>query len=241
MERNKLLTILLSIAVLLGLGPPSFAQRGMGDANGVVRQGLKLDTVILQGDVVRVITGPCEKSTGRSEIGTHFILKTEQGEERNIHLGPAQLVQGVADMLSTGSNVTARVFRTEKMPKGSYNAVTITVDNKTMRLREPNLRPVWAGRTRSGRRYQSDIDWLKRRDGRGVRSPRQLSESDICLRPQPYCRRGYLSGRIGRGRGRGQGQGWGQRQGRGRRQGWGRCWQSSQSRFGFGMRRRAWR
>jgi len=237
MERNKLLTILLSIAVLLGLGPPVFAQRGMGDTDGVVRQGLKLDTVTMQGDVVRVITGPCEKSTGWSEIGTHFILKTEQGEERNIHLGPAQLVQGVADMLSTGSNVTARVFRTEKMPKGNYNAVAITVDNKTMRLREPNLRPVWAGQTRSGRRYQSNINWMKRRDGRGVRSPGQLSGSDLCLRPQPYCRRGYSSGRMGRGRGQGRGQG----RGRGRGQGWGRRWQSSQSRFGFGMRRRSWR
>ena len=237
MERNKLLTILLSIAVLLVLGPPVFAQRGMGDADGVVRQGLKLDTVTIQGEVVRVITGPCEKSTGWSEIGTHFILKTEQGEERNIHLGPAQLVWEVADMLSTGSNVTARVFRTEKMPKGNYNAVTITVDNKTMRLREPNLRPVWAGWTRSGRRYQSDIDWLRRRDGRGVRSPGKLSDSDICLRPQPYCRRGYSLGRMGRGQGRGQG--WGQ--GRGPGQGRGRGWQSSQSRFGFGMRRRAWR
>lgn len=230
MERNQLLTILLSIAVLSGLGPPSFAQRGMGDANGVVRQGLKLDTVTIQGDVVRVITGPCEKSTGRSESGTHFILKTEQGEERNIHLGPTQLVQEVADMLSTGSNVTARVFRTEKMPKGNYNAVTITVDNKTMRLREPNLRPVWAGQARSGRgRRQSDIDRPKRRDGRGARLPRQLSEPDICLQPQSYCCRGYSSGRRGRGRGQGRGQGWG------------RHWQSSQSRFGFGMRRRAWR
>jgi len=228
MERNQLLTILLSIAVLLGLGPPSFAQRGMGDANGVVRQGLKLDTVIIQGDVVRVITGPCEKSTGRSESGTHFILKTEQGEERNIHLGPTQMVQEVAEMLSAGINVTARVFRTEKMPKGNYNAVTITVDNKTVRLREPNLRPVWAGQARSGRgRHQSDIDWLKRRDGRGACLPRQLSESDLCLQPQPYCRRVYSSERIGRGRGQGQGRG--------------RRWQSSQSRFGFGMRRRAWR
>jgi len=226
MQRKELLTILLSIAVLLGLGPPAFAQRGMGDTDGVVRQGLKLDTVILQGDVIRVITGPCEKSTGRSEIGTHFILKTRKGAERNIHLGPAQLVQGVTDMLSPGSSVTARVFRTEKMPKGNYNAVTITVDNKTMRLREPNLRPVWAGQARSGRgRYQSDIDWLRRRDARGVRLPRQLSESDICLQPQAYCCRGYSSGRTGRGRG----------------QGWGRRWQSSQSRFGFGMRRRAWR
>ena len=127
-------------------------------------------------------------------------------------------------------DVTTRVFRTEKMPKGNYNAITITVDNNTMRLREPNLRPVWAGQARLGRgRHQSDIDRPKRRDGRGARLPRHLSESDICLQPQAYCCRGYSSGRIGRGRG----QDWGK--GRGRR------WQSSQSRFGFGMRRRAGR
>ena len=231
MERNKLLTIILSIAVLSALGPPGFAQRGMGDADGVVRQGLKLDAVILRGDVVRIITGPCEKSTGRSESGTHFIMKTEQGEERNIHLGPTQQVQEVTDMLSTGINVTATVFRTEKMPKGNYNAITITVDNKMMRLREQNLRPVWAGKTRSGR-HQSGIDWLKRRDGRGARLQGQLSESDLRLQPQPYYRRGYSSGQ-GRGQGRGRGQG--QSRGRGRR-----C-QSSQPRFGFGMQRRNWR
>ena len=57
----------------------------------------------------------CEQGTGRFDIGTHFILKTEQDQERNTHLGPAHLVKGVADLLSEGDTVTAYAFRTEKM------------------------------------------------------------------------------------------------------------------------------
>ena len=224
MERNELLTILLVIAVLSGPGSLTFAQRGMGDATGVVQQGLDLDTVTLQGDVVRVISGPCEKSTGRSESGTHFILRTEQGEERNIHLGPTQLVQGATEILSIGTNVTAQVFRTEKMPKGNYNAVTITVDNKMIRLRERNLRPVWAGQTRSGRRYQSDINWMKGRNGRNISSQRRLSGSYRDLQTQAY---GRQSERVGRGQGRGRGRG----------QGWRRRWQWD---YPTGNRRRRW-
>ncbi len=88
MERKQLLGVFLAMAVLYGLSPVAWAQRGMGDDSGVVRQGLRPATVTLQGTVVRVIIGPCEKGTGRSDIGTHFVLKTEQGQEQNIHLGP---------------------------------------------------------------------------------------------------------------------------------------------------------
>lgn len=224
MECKKLLTILLSITVLLSVGPPSYAQRGMGDTFGVAQQGLNLETVTIQGDVVRVITGPCEKTTGWAEIGSHFILKAEQGKELNIHLGPAQLVQEVTDMLSSGSNVTTKVFRTEKMPEGHYVAITVTVANKTIRLRDQNLRPVWAGQTGS-KRYQSDTERQKDSEGSNVSSSRQLSGSYRCLRPQTCCRQFCSSERIGRGRGRG----------------WGCNWQGSSSRRGFGMRRRGCR
>jgi hypothetical protein len=113
------------------------------------------------------------------------------------------------------------------MAEGNYNAVTITVGNKVMRLRESNLRPVWAGQDRSGHNYPSNINWKKRGDGSGVYWPRQLRESHLCFRPRGYCRQTYSSGRMGRGPG----------------QGWGRYRHSSQSqsRSRLGMRWRAWR
>lgn len=226
MKRNEILTILLSITVLLCLVSPSFAQRGMGENFGVAQQGLKTDTVTIQGEVVRVITGPCEKTTGWSEIGSHFMLKTEQGDEWNIHLGPAQMVQEVTDMLSTGANVTLQVFRTEKMPEKNYVAITVTVDNKTMRLREENLRPVWAGQPDS-RRYQSDTVGIEGRVGRGSSLQKRLSRTYGCPQNEVYYRQFCSAERIGRGRSRGQG--------------WGQSWQSSQSRRGFAMRRRAYK
>ena len=75
MRRKRTVAISWALVLLWGLVPVSLAQRGMGDASGVVRQGLK----------------------------------------------------------------------TEKMPQGHYNAITVTLDNRTIRLRDPNLRSAWAG------------------------------------------------------------------------------------------------
>jgi hypothetical protein len=221
MEQKKAVVIVVTVVLLWGLAPVAWAQRGMGDTSGVVRQGLRLETVVLQGQVLRVITGPCEKATGRSDIGTHFILKTEQGREQNIHLGPAHLVRGVTDLLSDGATVSVRVFRTEKMPQGHYNAVTVRLGDKMMRLRDQYLRPVWAGRAPS-MSYRSDVNYLNTDRQCSVYLPRQLGPYQS---PQPRLRRGYSSGRMGQGRGRGQGRGW--------------CCQGGQSRFG--RQRRAWR
>jgi len=221
MEQKKAVVIVMTVVLLWGLAPAAWAQRGMGDTSGVVRQGLRPATVTLQGKVLRVITGPCEKATGRSDIGTHFILKTEQGREQNIHLGPAHLVQGVTDLLSDGGTVAVRVFRTEKMPQGHYNAVTVTLGNKTIRLRDPNLRPVWAGQVPL-RAYRSDIDWLNSREQHGVYRSRQIGPYQ-CPGPHPRWRRGYSSERMGRG------------------QGYGRRWRCQGGPSRLGRQRRAWR
>lgn len=220
---RKLFLCLLAMKVLFCLAPVTWGQRGMGDTSGVVRQGLKLETVTLKGKVVHVDTGPCAKGTGRSVVGTHFILRSEQDLEQNIHLGPAQWAQQVTDQLTEGKIVTVCAFRTQKMPPGHYNAVSVTIDDKTMHLRHQNLRPVWAGQA------PQDLIDLTELDGpvvgitvsvchKRLTTVKVISSIPVAagaLHPRE------LNGKRSRGRK------WGRR-----------C---CGGRYRFGMRRRAWR
>ena len=68
----------------------------MGQRTDVGRQVAKPKVVALAGTVLAVETGPCEKTTGRADIGSHFLLETSRGKKLNIHLGPAAAVLRVA-------------------------------------------------------------------------------------------------------------------------------------------------
>ena len=120
------------------------AQKGMGESSGVARQAVKPEIVSLSGKLVEIKTGPCEKTTGRSPIGTHVLLETTKGEKLNIHLGPAAAVAGTIAKLSTGQTVTVKAFRTDKMPEKHYTAQSLTFGKTTVELRDAGLRPVWA-------------------------------------------------------------------------------------------------
>jgi len=177
-----------------------YAQKGMGDRSGVARLAVKPEVVSLSGTVLEVETGPCEKTTGRSTLGTHFLLETPDGESLNIHLGPAVDVKFVAKALAVGSTVSVEAFRTAKMPENHYTAQSVTSGDRTLVLRDENLRPVWAGR-----------------DAVGARSrPQRSSEFD-----RSYGR-GY--GGYGRGWGYGRGYRWGWGRGAGRGPGFGPGW-----------------
>ena len=92
--------------------------------------------------------GLCEKTTGRSLVGTHIFLETRDGESLNIHLGPAAAVADIVAKLSVREkqDLTVKAFRTQKMPKNNYAAQSITFDAHTIVLRDKTLRPVWAGK-----------------------------------------------------------------------------------------------
>ena len=183
------------VALLWGVAaPPAYAQRGTGDPNGVARQAVQPKVVTLKGKVVRVETGPCENTTGQSNTGTHFVLKTANGEKLNVHLGPAAAVKDTADQLPAGLKVKVEAFRTEKMSENHYVARSLMFDGTTIELRDESLRPRWAGRNADARGPQG------RQWGAGQgRGPR-----------------------WGRGRGYGWGSGQGRGPGYGRGPGWGR-------------------
>jgi hypothetical protein len=125
--------------------PAAQAQRGVGEPVGVARQAVKPETVTLVGTVTKVETGPCENTTGRSPLGTHFSMEGAKGKVLNIHLGPTAMVEFVAGDLTKDMEITVEAFRTEKMKDGHYVAKSLSYGDRTVTLRDENLRPVWAG------------------------------------------------------------------------------------------------
>lgn len=162
------LTFLAAGALLWGVVTPCvYAQRGMGDSTGVARQAVKPEVVTLSGSVLKVTTEPCKMTTGPAYLGTHFLLTTPQGEDLNIHLGPADAVAYVAEQLRVGENVNVDAFRTAKMPENHYVAQSVALDGTAIQLRDEGLRPLWA-RSSSVLRGRGGPQWVPRwGQGRG--------------------------------------------------------------------------
>ena len=227
-------------ALMLGWGavtPDAVAQKGMGDATGIARQAVKPEVVSLSGTVLEVKTEPCKMTTGLSLVGTHLMLKTEEGEELNIHLGPEADVAHIAKQLVVGQEVTVDGFRTEKMPESAYVAQTLTLDDTTLQLRDENLRPIWAG-GRALRGGRSGSQWgagnsQGRGQGRGTAYGQGRGQGRGAAYGQGRGQgRGaaYGQGRgqgrgaaYGQGRGQGRGAGYGQGRGQGRGAAYGQC------------------
>jgi len=198
------------------MATPADAQKGMGDPTGMARQAVKPDVVSLSGKVLGVESGPCEMSTGRSSIGTHFLLETPKDGKLNVHLGPAGAVAHIADQLAVGREVSVEAFRTEKMPENHYVAKSLALDGKTIQLRDETLRPFWLAAGPLPR-------------GRGVLQSEPGKAQDPAWGPGPGygfgARRGYGPG-YGRGPGRrycpgyGGAPAWGRAWGYGRGAGW---------------------
>jgi hypothetical protein len=186
---RSLQTSMLTL-ILCGLAAPlALAQRGVGDPAGVARAGVKPAIATLSGTVLEVKTEPCTNTTGRFPLGTHFLLKTAEGQTLNIHLGPATMVETTAKELVRGKAVKVEVFRTEKMQEGHYVARTLTYGERTVTLRDETLQPVWAGGAGAG----------SARGGAGLGPGRGAG---------PGWKRGMGYGRNRAGVGRGYGAGW---------------------------------
>ena len=171
------------------------AQRGVGQPAGVARQATLPQLVTLTGTVTQVEIAPCEATTGRAVLGTHFLMEAPDGETLNIHLGPGGIVDSVAKELKKGQEVEVEAFRTNAMKANQYVARTVECDGRMVTLRDETLRPFWAGRG-----WAADGQPLPgARPGRGAGRGWQQG--------------GYGAGRGGYGVGRGRGQGWAQGRG----------------------------
>lgn len=206
------------IAYGMGLGT-AWAQRGVGEPTGVAQQAEKPEVVSLSGDLVEVVTGPCEHTTGPSLLGTHLLIKTQKKDKKtqkdetlNVHLGPAARVEFLVEGLSAGTTVSINGFRTEKMEKNHYVAQTVSYGDRTVRLRDENLRPVWAGGRGRGNAAPGAAAGFGRGRGRRGQGPGRGYGFQQGGRygQQGGPRQGYGGGygpRRGRGRGYGGGYG----------------------------------
>jgi len=154
-EKTECLTIgrcsimLATALIALIWATVALGQRGMGDSRGVAQQRLKPSLVRISGRLEEIKTHPCESTTGEAELGTHLILKDKYGKELNIHLGPAPELSEVVKQLTVGKSLDLLGFRTDKMPSNHYAATTLILANRTIQLRDSNLRPYWS-RSRLG-------------------------------------------------------------------------------------------
>lgn len=139
------INVLVTALVVLIWVAAAPGQRGMGDGKGVAQQRLKPRLVLISGKLQEIKTHPCEKTTGKAELGTHLILKDKHGQELNIHLGPAPELSETVKRLTVGRKLDLLGFRTDKMPPNQYVAQTLILGSHIIQLRDSDLRPYWAG------------------------------------------------------------------------------------------------
>ena len=194
----RTISTIIAVAACIGFATVAMAQKGTGQAEGVARQTEKPELVTLSGIVKEIKFEPCKDTTGRSTIGTHIILQIKDGVTREIHVGPERDVQTLIQGIEAKQPLAVTGFRTEALPKDALVATTLVVGEKTVTIRDKDLRPVWAGKQGQGR-------------GKGMGQGQGRGKG---------MGQGQGQGR-GQGMGRGQGPGKGMGQGQGRGQGMG--------------------
>ena len=207
------------------------AQKGMGDKTGVARQAVKPDVVSLSGKLTAIKIGPCGQTTGRASVGTHILLKTPQGKELNIHIGPTNAVDRLVNRLTVGQKLTVKGFRTKKMPADQYVACSLEFNGTSIEFRDKSLAPFWSGGTASARVPAASQDGFGRGRGAGWGRGRGYGQGSAWGRGA-----GFGQGRgsaAGRGGGSGRSGGFGRGAGSGRSDGFGRGADSGR-RGGFG-------
>jgi hypothetical protein len=154
-------TAVLAAMLVVSVAGGAAAQKGAGDPAGVARGPLP-DVVPIAGIVVDAKIARCPNTTGRADVGAHIFVEGADGQRSNVHLGPVAAVDSLLDRLPDGTEVSARVFRTDALPPDHYVAVDVTVDGETVRLRDDGLRPAWAigpGRSGQGQGGQPRRAW----------------------------------------------------------------------------------
>ncbi|NQT03762.1 MAG: hypothetical protein HQ580_17165 [Planctomycetes bacterium] len=198
------INVLVTALVVLIWVAAAPGQRGMGDGKGVAQQRLKPRLVLISGKLQEIKTHPCEKTTGKAELGTHLILRDKHGQELNIHLGPAPELSETVKRLTVGRKLNLLGFHTDKMPPNHYVAQTLILGSHIIQLRDSDLRPYWSNNrlgeeilspsmATTGKRKTSETTsslcyhprfWQRRRFQDGQR-PRWRR----CCRGRAYCRR----------------------------------------------------
>jgi hypothetical protein len=116
-----------------------------GEPPGRLYDPKTVETV--SGEIVSLdkIAGPA----GRGRV--HATLKTDKGETVSVHLGPAWYVDNQSVTIKQGDKATVRGSRVGVDGKPVIIAAEVTKDGQTLRLRDDNGLPLWAGGRKAGR------------------------------------------------------------------------------------------
>jgi hypothetical protein len=132
------------LPLMIAVALPAQAQKGTGEATGLARQGAQPAIETMSGTIKDIKVGPCKDTTGQSVEGMHLLVQTLDKRTVNLHLGPSDALDGALKSLTAGQTVTFDAFRTNRLPKDAYIAKRVTTIEKTLKLRDDDLRPVWA-------------------------------------------------------------------------------------------------
>ncbi len=154
----KVLTTLAAATFLFGaaVSALTFAQpsnspacqgrcRG-GGAEGPGRLYDPKTVEVVSGEILLLdrIIGP----NGRG--GVHASLKTDKGEAVSVHLGPAWYIDRQSVTIKQGDKITVRGSRVIIDGKPAIIAAEVTKDGQTLRLRDDDGIPLWAGARKRG-------------------------------------------------------------------------------------------
>jgi hypothetical protein len=123
-----------------------YSQKGANDQYGIARLRQSIAIEKLEVEILKIVEGPCENTMGRSDSGTHLIVRNmADGKQLNIHLGPTNQMQTLVALLPPGKKISAEVFRTPKLAEDQYISKELVIDDLVYEIRDQDLRPFWAG------------------------------------------------------------------------------------------------
>lgn len=142
----------------LAAGTAAEAQRGIGDPTSFAQTAALPPVEEMSGTVSDIIIDRCVATTGRVDVGARLRIETSGTGVVILHLGPDEVVANALGEVKLGSTVSFEAFRTDAMPESDYVAKTLSVDDRTIRLRDNGLRPIWTlgGGYRGGMRRAPD-------------------------------------------------------------------------------------
>jgi hypothetical protein len=158
MKFAKIAIFLLSVSLWFSTFALAQGNQGAADAGGRLRGGQGGGPAagrMYDPKTVETVTGAIltvDRIAGVGRMGgIHANLKTDKGETVPVHLGPAWYLDGQAMVLKPGDKVTVRGSRIVFDDKPAIIAAEITKDGRTLRLRDENGVPAWAGKRRRWR------------------------------------------------------------------------------------------
>ena len=142
---------LLIVGASLAVAAPVSAQRGAGPGGGGGSPYGRLYNPQTVETVAGQITAVEKLTQGRGGFrGVHIVLKTDKGESLPVHLGPEWYLEKQTVPFKQGDQVQVRGSRITFQDKPAVIAAEVTKDGKTLRLRDANGVPAWAGWRRRG-------------------------------------------------------------------------------------------